>query len=153
MGQARELRDNAARCLRLSRSIDCADDIAWLQALAAEATQAADQIETDETASLAERHPSGGLVDEFGSPGAFEASNAALNGNARSAPDMFPDRRRPGRREVSSVLIPLLRKGHITGLPADPAVDGRDQLSASRGIVIWTLISALVWAPLLWWVL
>ncbi len=152
MGQARALRDSATRCLRLSRSIECPDDVAWLTALAAGATQAADQIEADETVGLAKWHSSCQMDGQFARPGSFEDFDATTDRDAKPGPYTLWNRRRSGRQDVNSVLIPLLRDEHLAGLPGDPA-DRCDQLSASRGIVIWTMISAAVWAPLLWWVL
>ena len=153
MGQARELRDSATRCLRLSRSTESPDDAAWLKALAAEATQAADQIEAGETADLAKWHPSWQFGEKFDGLGALEGFDATTDQDPKPGVKPLWDRRRSGRQDVSSVLIPLLRDEHLAGLRVDPTAERCDQLSASRGIIIWTLISATVWVPLLWFVL
>jgi hypothetical protein len=155
MERAHELREKATRCLRLSGSINCPADVTWLETLAAEATQAAERLEAEHAARVAGRHPSNQFVEESrgeprGGPATFEGPDAFTYRDAELASDTFPDRRRAGRRDdVSSVLIPLLREDSITALPGEAA----DQLRAPRGVIIWTLISAAAWAPLLWWVL
>ncbi len=140
MERARELRENAARCIRLSRSINSPADVAWLEDLAAEAAHAADRLEAEEPDIDAEADPSWHLTSAHDSVRILEDR-------------LFPDRRRSGRQDVSNVLIPLLRSESLSGLPVDPGDDGPDQLNASRGIIIWTLVSAIMWVPLLWWML
>lgn len=55
-----------------------------------------------------------------------------------------PDRRRSGRiNDVSPELIPLLR-----GTSTDQDAKDPDQLSASRSIAVWVLISVALWALL-----
>jgi two-component system CheB/CheR fusion protein len=76
MERARGLRENAARCLRLSRSINSPADVAWLEALAAEATQGAERIEAEEAAAAAERYP-------------IRLIAAEPDGVARAAPGTF----------------------------------------------------------------
>ncbi len=146
MERARELRENAERCLRLSRSINSPADVAWLEELAAEASEAADRLEADKSAGSAGHYSSSQQVNVLGSDGSDVSGNPTGSG-------MFPDRRRSGRSEVSPVLIPLLRSDSLANVPFDPADDGPDQLRASRGIFIWTLVSVVVWGPLLWWML
>ena len=81
------------------------------------------------------------------------ATHHPIDRDAELEPAVAPDRRRPGRRDdVSSTLIPLLR-GDSPDQLRDYLIDEEpDQLRAFRGIIIWTLISAIFFA-LLWWVL
>lgn len=48
--RVQQLRDKAARCLRLAQSINAPADVALLEALAAEASQAAADLESIESA-------------------------------------------------------------------------------------------------------
>ncbi len=48
MTRSERLRDKAVRCIRLTRLINDPDDVALLEAIAAEANQAAAEIEADE---------------------------------------------------------------------------------------------------------
>jgi hypothetical protein len=125
--RAATLRDKAARCRRLSQSINDPGDAAWLEALALAAIQDADRIEAEENVGAAV----GGDVGE------------RTKCNIAGELEATPDRRRPERcAEVNPVLIPLLREEFNTSHPGDLATDGDDQLSASRGVIIWALISA-----------
>jgi hypothetical protein len=152
MERARQLRENAARCLRLSKTVNAPADGAWLEALAAEATQAAEWIETQEAAGGAAWPPAYPLAEEPRSMARAEP-DAVPNRGAELEPDTLSDRRRTGRRDkVSPVLIPLLREDSIASLSGKPAADGPDDLSASRGIIIWALISAAMWLPLAGWI-
>jgi hypothetical protein len=159
MERAHQLRENAIRCLRLSGSINRPDDVAWLEALAEESTKAAEQLEAEDVAGVAGRHLSAWIAEDsrgeaHGGPGAFEGSGTLTYRDTELGSDTLPDRRRSGRRDdVSSILIPLLRDDCITSLSGEPYDHNPDQLNASRGIIIWTFISAAVWVPLLWWVL
>jgi hypothetical protein len=156
MERARGLREKAARYLRLSRSINSPADVAWLEALAAEVTQDANRIEAEEAAGVAERYPVYRLADEppggvGAGPVAREDSDALTKRDVEFELDEVPDRRRPGRRdEVSPVLIPLLREDSITSLPGEFRTVGHDDLSASRGVIIWTLISLSIMLLVLW---
>jgi hypothetical protein len=158
MTRVHELRENAERCLRLSKSINVAADVAWLEGLAAESTQAAERIEAEEVASAAEQCPMRRSAEEspymvrFGDV-ALDGSDALLDRNIVLTADESPDRRRPGRRdEVRPDLIPFLREDFLSGLPAEPTPDGPDHLKASRGIIIWALISVALWLPLTLWI-
>jgi hypothetical protein len=154
MERACELRENATRYLRLSRSIHLPADVAWLEALAADALQAAEQIEAEEAAGVGERYPARRIAEELRGVartglGSFEGSDALTNRGAELEPDTLTDRRRPGRRgKVSPALIPLMREDPLPSFTGEPGDDGPDQLNASRGIIIWALISAVVWVPL-----
>lgn len=63
------------------------------------------------------------------------------------APPAAQDRRRPGRRDISAELIPLLRDPlHIEISPApEPPIFGSDQTSPARGIAIAVLLSIPLW--------
>jgi hypothetical protein len=142
MERARELRENAARCLRLSASINVPTDVAWLEALAAEATQAAERLEAEEAAGVIRA-----------GPGTVQGIDALTHRGAELDPAALTDRRRAGRRDdVSPVLIPLLREASNRSVLDEPTAGGPDNLGASRGIIIWTLISAAVWLPLALWI-
>jgi hypothetical protein len=153
MERARELRENAARCLRLSKTINAPADVAWLETFAAESTRAAEWMEAKEAAGVVDQYAARWSVE--GSPGVARAEADALpNRGARLEPDTLPDRRRPGRRDdVSPVLIPLLRGDSITSLSGNPAADEPVDLGASRGVIIWALISVAVWASLVSWMI
>ena len=76
-----------------------------------------------------------------------------IDRDAELEPAAAPDRRRAGRLDdVSPALIPLLRGDSSDQLCDYPIDKEPDQLGAFRGIIIWTLISAVFFA-LLWWVL
>jgi hypothetical protein len=76
-----------------------------------------------------------------------------IDRDAELEPAAAPDRRRAGRLDdVSPALIPLLRGDSSDQLRDYPIDEEPDQLGAFRGIIIWTLISAVFFA-LLWWVL
>jgi hypothetical protein len=114
MERALELREKAARCLRLSKCVSSPADVAYLEALAAEAINDAEQRE----------------------------AYMLANREAEQEPDTLTDRHRPGRRDdVSPRLIPLLRENLSNSLNDEP-----DQLRASRGIITWAVISAVVFA-------
>jgi hypothetical protein len=155
MDRARELRENAARGLRLSDSVNAPADVACLKALAAEAIQSAERIEAEEAAAgvveygvrcSAEEHRGAARAGN----GAFEGSDAVTSREVKMEPDTLTDRRRTGRRDdVSPVLIPLLREDSITSIPtSEAAIGGPDDLRASRGIIIWVLVSVAIWVPL-----
>jgi hypothetical protein len=157
---AHQLREKAACCLRLAKSINTPSDIAFLEALAGKFIQEAEQRE------VAEAGTAGHVV--------FAASNESRARDLSSLPDpnlpvpisfvpnsrdtepqayASSDRRRPGRRnDASPVLIPLLREESIESLVGEPDDDSADNLRGSRGIIIWTLVSAAIWLPLLWWI-
>jgi hypothetical protein len=68
-----------------------------------------------------------------------------IDREAEAEPDVRRDRRRPGRQDdVSPDLVPLLRA--TFPYIEDEAEEDRDQLAASRGIVIWTLLTVAAWA-------
>lgn len=56
------------------------------------------------------------------------------------------DRRRPGRRDASPELIDLLRGSGGGGLLSRVDNDDTNPLSASRGIKVAIVLSALIWA-------
>jgi hypothetical protein len=157
MEQARELRENAIRFLRLSKSVNSPNDVALLETLAAQATEKAERIEAEEAASAAERSP----VDRSAAGGASGADFAVserpevlTNRDAELELDTLSERRRPGRRvDVSPVLISLMREDSLGGLSDEPTDDEPAQLRPPRGIVIWSVISAAMLALLSWWVL
>jgi hypothetical protein len=135
MEQTRELRENAARCLRLSRSIHSPEDVAFLEALSAEAIEEAEQREAAEAVRLEGRYPS------------VRSAEVVINRSGG-------DRRRAGRQDdVNSMLIPLMREGSLGRLRGELIDDEPDQLRSARGIVLWLLISVAMWVSLLWWVL
>jgi hypothetical protein len=140
MERARELRENAARYLRLSMNVNAAADVTWLEDLAAEATQGAERIEAEEAAGAA-------------CAGVAEGSDALTNRDAETEPDTLTDRRRAGRRDdISPALISLLREDSITSVPGEPVIGGHDDLSASRGIIIWALTATAIWLSLVSWI-
>jgi hypothetical protein len=70
-----------------------------------------------------------------------------------------PDRRRPGRRAVSSAVVPILRMPAGDGVLADESeadsvrdharsMSPRDALGTARGIVLGVLLSLLFWAAI-----
>jgi hypothetical protein len=145
---------------RLSRNL--VDDVAFLEALATALNQKADEIEATEAAlgragrgyvasatSAALRPPE--IPPPHDPNYDMRPLVAKIGRGVEPLADAPPDRRRSGRQtEVSPVLIPLLREDSKTSdLPCHPADDRQDQLRASRGIIIWTLISAIVWLSLL----
>jgi hypothetical protein len=141
MERGRELRENASRCLRLSKSINFPSDIALLEALAAQATKEAEQIEAVEAVRSDERQD-------------CRTTEALANRDAELNVDTTPDRRRVGRQDdFSPMLIPLMREESLERLFVEPIDDEPVQLRAFGGIFIWALIAAAVWAALLWSVL
>jgi hypothetical protein len=156
MDSARQLRENAERYLRLSRSVNSQSDIAWLESLADAANRSADRIEINESAGAAEQHVTGQAPHEVGhtEPVAFNAPGALSSREAEPASEVLADRRRPERRhDVNPVLIPLLREHSLSSLPNEPVAGGHDDLSASRGIIIWLLVSVVMWMPLAFWII
>jgi hypothetical protein len=71
--------------------------------------------------------------------------------------DTAPDRRRPGRTEVSPDLLPLLRDPASVEIPLDDSPvggDARDDLGAAKGIAISVLLAVPLWgliAAAIWW--
>jgi hypothetical protein len=152
MERARELREYAARCLRVSRNVNVPADVAWLEALAAQATQAVEWIETKEAADGAAWPPAYPLAEEPRGMAPAD-SDMILNRGAVLERHTLPDRRRAGSQDdASPVLIPLLREDGIASLSGTPANEGTDDLNATRGIIIWALISAAMWLVLAWWI-
>jgi GAF domain-containing protein len=142
MERARELRKNAAHCLRLSKSINSPDDIALLETLAAQATEEAEQMEALEAVHSDERHSGGRMAETL------------ADRDAELRPATVPDRRRSGRRDdLSAMLIPLLRENSLKKSFIELIDDEPDQLRAFGGIFIWALVTAAVWATILWWAL
>jgi hypothetical protein len=67
-----------------------------------------------------------------------------IDRDAELEADIAPARRRSGRaEEVSAALIPLLRGTAASDLHEEP-----DQLSGSRGVIGWMLISVAFWVVL-----
>jgi hypothetical protein len=145
---------------RLSRNL--VDDVAFLEALAAALNQKADQIEVAEAArgtagrGYVASATSGPLRPSEMSPPHdpnydMRSLIAKIIRDIEPLADAPPDRRRTvPQNEVSPVLIPLLREDSMASdVAGHPADDRQDQLRASRGIIIWTLISAIVWLSLL----
>lgn len=152
MESARQLRDKAARYLMLSQTINAPSDIAWLEGLALEATQAAERIEAEDVVGVADGPVTSLLHDEPGAGAAGDSVTFAKRDVGLEA-SVIPDRRRPDRRDdVSPALIPLLREDSLSNLSNGAAAATQDDLSASRGIVIWALISAAAWVPLVVWI-
>jgi DNA-binding response OmpR family regulator len=140
--RASELRENAARCLRLSGSINSPGDVAALEAMAAQATEEAEQMEAVEAVRFGERQSD------------CRMTGPLANRDAEPSIDITVDRRRPGRQDdVIPMLIPLMRRDPLERLFVEPTDREPDQHVAFVGIFIWGLMSAAVWAPLLWWVL
>jgi hypothetical protein len=138
-----ELRERAARCLELSRSNLPRDDVAFLKALAAALIQDAERTEAAETARLAGQYSGSHWADWL----------ARRKTNMPTGLDTSTDRRRPERQDdVSPALIPLLREETIESLSFEPADESFDNLSGSRGIIIWVLVSAATWLSLGLWV-
>jgi hypothetical protein len=138
-----ELRGRAAGCLELSRSNLPRDDVAFLKALAAALIQDAEQTEAAETARLAGQHADSHWVDWL----------TRRKNKMATALDASADHRRPGHQDdVSPALIPLLREETIESLSFEPADDSFDNLSGSRGIIIWVLVSAATWLSIGLWV-
>jgi hypothetical protein len=154
---APHLRENAARCLRLSKSVNSPGDIAFLEALAAKFIHEAEQREAAEAGTA-------GHVVSATSDGArdvsprYDPNLPAVRSSVPISRDTKPayvssDRRRPGRRDnVSPALTPLLREESSQRLPVESADDRSDNLRSARGIIIWVVVSAAIWLLLLLWV-
>jgi hypothetical protein len=71
--------------------------------------------------------------------------------------DTAPDRRRPGRAEVSPDLIPLLRNPVDAEIPPDDthgADHPRDDLEPAKGLAVGLLLAVPLWcviALVIWW--
>jgi hypothetical protein len=73
-------------------------------------------------------------------------SQRTIDRSAELEPDTAIDRRRAGRRnDFSADLIPLLRDA-LRGVPEED----RDQLDPARGIVVWLLVSIMLWLLAAW---
>jgi hypothetical protein len=138
MERSIELRESAARCLRLSRSNLSRDDVVFFETLAAALIQDAEQSDSAEAARLA---------------GQYTASQSAVAARATENRDVNVERSRSGHRDdISPALIPRLREESIESLPFEPADDTFDNLRGARSVIIWALVSAAIWLPLVWWI-
>jgi hypothetical protein len=164
MERSIDLRESAARCLKLSRSNLSLDDVAFLETLAAALIRDAEQSESAETgrwagqytasqAAVASRAAAVVAPVPSGANYADAQPSVAINRLAELELDTSTDRRRPGRRDHASLaLIPLLREESSERLSFEPADDSFDSLRGSRGIIIWASVSAAIWLSLGFWI-
>lgn len=93
------------------------------------------------------------MVDQTTEPPPAVTPPAATHGL------LFPERRRPGRKEVKPELIALLRSDEIAkNAPLNddqkPVGNDRDSLRAPRGIAMGLFLATPFWigfGALLWW--
>lgn len=148
-----------AGLVRPPLSSHVADDVAFLAALAAALNQEADRIEAC-VGTAGDRRASTATSGTARAPAMSPANDsnydmgpliAEIGRNIEPLADAPADRRRLGRlKDINPGLIPLLRGDAMASeLPEDRCDDEPDQLRTSRGIIIWTLISAVVWLALL----
>jgi hypothetical protein len=138
-----ELRESAARCLRLSRSKRSnlpLDDVAFLETLAVALIRHAEQSESAETACLAGRYAASQSAAAAhlaadvvpvppGQNFAVAHPSVSINRHDELELDTSTDRRRPRRRDdVNPALIPLLREESIDGRHFEAADDSFDNL-------------------------
>jgi hypothetical protein len=144
MERSIELRESAARCLRLSRSNLSRDDVVFLETLAAALIQDAEQSDSAEAARLA---------GQYTASQSAVAARATENRDVNLELDTSADRSRSGHRDdISPALIPRLREESVESLPFEPADDTFDNLRGARSVIIWALVSAAIWLPLVWWI-
>lgn len=76
---------------------------------------------------------------------------------ANADTDTAPDRRRPGRTEISPDLLPLLRNPAGVEIPPDDSHvrgDAGDDLGAAKGLAFGVLLAVPLWcliAAAIWW--